>query len=250
MIPPIGQKENQAHSTNMKARQHEIAKLQKKKRTQEVEFASLKRMHEKQEKVLRRKTEEVSAAQKRLRESHQARKTMQKVHQEELQDARSARHATTSRSGKDGAGSGSGSEVKQTLDRLLSVSLRVDTKRAQLESARAQRKATKIQMDEVSSEVLFCANEATSEEMQNEERRRKINECQAQLRVCSARISVLNNDLSQAKEELSTMDDVTKSFSSVSFFLNLIQKRFDQIRSDIFFSSLLVSSRFFSFLRT
>ena len=94
-------------------------------------------------------------------------------------------------------------EVKRTLDRMLTLSLRLNTKRVMLEEAKQQRKTMKTNYDREMEDTLFETDTTNRSQ-----------EFQAQMRVCSARISVLNNELSQAKEEMSAMDDVTKQFSS------------------------------------
>jgi hypothetical protein len=192
-----------ATGVNMKARKIEIVRLEKKKRKQEIELINLKKLHEKQNHVLKRKSEEVSNVRGQLRQSQKTNHSMKKSHQNELQDARKRSTETTTGS----VGSTGSAGVKKTLDRLLSVSLRVDLKRKQLESSRGLRKETKTKMDDLhKKECTYCDDE--------QERQRKVEECQAQLRICSARISVLNHELNQAKEDLGTMNDVTTSFSS------------------------------------
>ena len=188
----------------MKARQIEIVRLEKKKRKQEIELISLKKLHEKQNNVLKRKSKEVSNVRGQLRQSQKTNQTMKKSYQDELQDVRSKQTDATVNSTHSTSGS-----VKKTLDRLLSVSLRVDIKRKQLESSRSLRKETKITMDALNRCVLDDMNPTDEKE-----RKKKVQECQAQLRICSARISVLNHELNQAKEEMNATEDVTTSFSS------------------------------------
>ena len=55
----------------MKARQIEIVRLEKKKRKQEIELINLKKIHEKQNHVLKRKSEEVSNVRGQLRQSQE-----------------------------------------------------------------------------------------------------------------------------------------------------------------------------------
>lgn len=166
---------------------------------------------------------------KKLKESSDLLKSNNRDHERELLDvARKVAAATgdnntssSSSSSSTSSASFSTMEVKRTLDRMLTLSLRLDTKRVMLEEAKQQRKNMKTNYDRETEDSLFGTD--TTNHMKRSE------EFQAQMRVCSARISVLNNELSQAKEEMGAMDDVTRQFSSSEDVKSALKYLYDSL---------------------
>ncbi len=164
-------KEAEAFRKKMMERKREIAQLQRQGRRSQLEMRKLQTMHLKQQAMLKRKTAEAVQATKRLRQNLAIQQKLKSNQKDAPTKVESSNKLNS---------------VKVSLDRLLHTSMEIENKRGRVEAAQRKRRELKDQLNQLKASDSVC----TAVEK---------DECESALRVQSARIALLNNQIADMK---------------------------------------------------
>jgi hypothetical protein len=190
-------KENTIHREKMNLKKKEMLHLEKRKRKQDIEYQRLNAIYQKQTNVLKKNKKDLYLANRKLKE---------------------VMHANTSKTAEPAVNAYS---LRKSLDSMLTLALNIDLKRMELEQFKEKRLNTKQKLDEL---IKKKKDEEKKEGKKDIDA--MINEYEGTLRMYSANISVLNNDINSSKDNIDTIESLFQSGGGASDGGNVVEMNY------------------------